>query len=92
MAKKPDFKLGNQLCELKMPTSAQVRKIKTLLWDGLKQAKVVVLDARKTRILDQRLLELAKEAVTKTKLETVVIIGKNHTVLEINKKGCKIKA
>jgi hypothetical protein len=84
--KTPDFKIGDEFMELKTPISAKVDKIFDRIEEASRQAPIIVIDSRKTKIIDKRMSELATEAMRKYKtIEKIILITKNKNVVEFVK-------
>ena len=83
----PDFRIGDLECELKTPVSHKVERVKHLVWHASTQARIVIVDSRKTKILDKRMEELCREALAKTKrIDRVILITKNRNkVIDIRR-------
>jgi len=77
MVSTPDFRINGELYELKTPTSAKVERIMHDISDASKQANIVVIDGRKTKMLDKRLAELCRNGLNK-KLKRILLITKDR--------------
>jgi hypothetical protein len=84
----PDFKMHGALYELKTPETSQVRKILTLIREASGQADNIVIDMRWTKIIEKRMVELAREALADKRNQNIlkiVIIVNRKKILEIGR-------
>jgi hypothetical protein len=86
MQKTPDFDIGGEKCELKTPESSQAKKIIERIRSGVKQSPIIIVDSRKTKIIDKRMIELAEEALKEIRaVRKIILITKNKKVIEFEK-------
>jgi hypothetical protein len=79
----PDFDVGGYKCELKTPESNQTKKVIERIRSGVKQSPIIVVDSRKTKIIDKRMIELAEEALRDIKaVHKIILITKKKKVIE----------
>jgi hypothetical protein len=84
--KTPDFQIGRDCYELKTPTSAKTEHIEWTISRAQHQANIVVIDMRKTKIIEKRMIELCQNGVKfHRKIEKIVLIVNKKKVLEIKK-------
>lgn len=84
--KTPDFKINDEYYELKTPVSRKTEHILFLFRAASQQATIVVIDARKTKIHETRMIELCGEAIQfYRKIQKVVLILGRHRVLDFMK-------
>jgi hypothetical protein len=84
--KTPDFIVGNVKFELKTPTSAKVEKIEGLIREAVRQSENVVLDGRKTKIHEKRLVEICKDRLKHIKkVKKIALIINKKKVLDFIK-------
>ena len=84
--KTPDFVVNEMRYELKTPTSAKVKKIEWLIRDASKQSENVVLDGRKTKIHEKRLIEICKDRLKHIKkVRKIILITSERKVLDFIK-------
>ena len=72
--KTPDFLINGDYYELKVLTSSQVRQLLVLLDQAKKQADNIVIDIRKTKITEARVIEVCSEFMRKHKKHRVFLI------------------
>ncbi|MDR0518902.1 MAG: hypothetical protein LBG82_02435 [Clostridiales Family XIII bacterium] len=80
------FQIGGECYELKTPLTAKTDKVLTDIMNATKQAGIVVIDMRKTKIIEKRMTELCGQAIrTMKKLDKLVLIVNKKKVLEFAK-------
>jgi hypothetical protein len=85
--KTADFGIGDDFLELKTPTSAKVSKIEWLIRDATKQSVNVVIDMRRSRILENRMIEICLDRLIHVKkLQKIILIVNKKKVLDFDKK------
>jgi len=83
LEKTPDFLINDAVYELKTPTSNKVEKIEWLIRQATKQSENVVLDGRKTKIHEKRLIEICKDRLKHIKkAKKIVLIVNDKKVLD----------
>jgi hypothetical protein len=86
MRRTPDFDIDGMRCELKTPESNKPKKIIERIRSGVEQSPIVVVDSRKTKILDKRMIELAQEALNDIRAaRKIILITKTKKVLVFDK-------
>jgi hypothetical protein len=84
--KTPDFSIGTSLYELKTPISAKVQKVEQLIREATRQAENVVIDARRTKIHERRMIEVCRGRLEHIKsLKHVTLILDRKRVLDFVK-------
>jgi hypothetical protein len=87
MEKTADFQIGEIRAELKTPTSAKVGKVEWLIRNATKQSENVVVDMRKTKILETRMIEICQDRLEHIKkLRRIILIVNKKKVLDFDKK------
>ena len=87
MEKTADFVIGNDYYELKTPVSPQVRSIEKHIRIAAKQSENVIIDSRKTKITQKRMVEICNDQLTYIKsLKKIVLIVNKKIVLDFTKK------
>jgi hypothetical protein len=85
--KTPDFRIGKLLLELKTPTSAKVEKVNQLIREAAEQSSTVVIDIRKTKIIEKRMIEICHDRLKYVKkLQRILVIVNKQKVLDFKKK------
>ena len=86
MESSADFEIAGISYELKTPITSSVRSIKNLIQDATKQSKNVVIDIRKSRITEQKMIPICTERLENLKkLKKIVLIVNKKIVLEFSK-------
>jgi hypothetical protein len=81
--KTPDFLVGDTECELKTPESSKVDKIMDRIHEASFQADVVIVDSRKTKLTDKRMVEISKQALVEYKtIKKIILITKSKVQSE----------
>jgi hypothetical protein len=84
--KTADFQIGDDLYELKTPISTKAEKVEWMIRNGAKQSKNVVLDGRKTKIHEKRLVEICKDRLKRIKkVRKIILIINKKKVLDFTK-------
>jgi hypothetical protein len=84
--KTPDFRIHDDFYELKTPTSAKTEKIGWLINKAKNQAGIIVIDMRKTKILEKHMVKLCKDGLFHyKKVQRIVLIANKKKVLEIER-------
>ena len=86
MEKTADFAINGIHYELKTPKSAKVRSIEKLIHAATKQSKNVIIDSRKTRVTEKRMIEICVDRLAHIRnLSRIVLIVGKKKVLEFSK-------
>jgi len=67
MQKTADFIINNILYELKSPITSNIRSIENLVRLATKQSNNVILDLRKTKLTEKRMIELCNDRLREIK-------------------------
>ena len=82
----PDFQIGGIRCELKTPISAKTERVMHAISHASTQSNIIVLDGRRTKILDSRLEEICRLGLNKT-IQRIILITKDHSkIVDIKSK------
>ena len=86
MEKTADFSIDDSQFELKTPTSAQVKNVEKMVRQATKQSENVVIDSRKTKITEKRMVEICVELLAIIKnLRRIVLIVNKKKILDFYK-------
>jgi len=87
--KTADFLINGVEYELKTPTSSSVDKVQDKIAEGSKQARFIVLDGRRTKILDKRLIKICQVTIGDVRrINRILLITKNHQkIIDIECEG-----
>ena len=81
-----DFEISGIIYELKSPITSKVSSMEKIIRLASKQSSNVVIDIRRSRITEKRMIELCKDRLVNIKrLRKIVLIVKNKKVLEFIK-------
>ena len=81
-----DFIIDGNTYELKSPVTSSVRSINNLIQLATKQSRNVVIDIRKSKITEKKMIPICNERLkTLKKLRKIVIIVNKKIVLEFDK-------
>ena len=81
-----DFIIDGNSYELKSPITSSVRSINNLIQLATKQSRNVVIDIRKSKITEKRMIQVCNERLKSLKkLNKIVLIVNKKIVLEFNK-------
>ena len=81
-----DFEIGGIIYELKSPITSSVRSINNLIQLATKQSRNVVIDIRKSKITEKKMVAICNERLkTLKKIKKIVLIVNKKIVLEFNK-------
>ena len=87
MVKTADFIINEISYELKSPITKSVRSIENMIHLATKQSGNVIVDIRKSKITEKRMVKLCEDLLKYyKKLSKIVLIVKNKKVLEFSKK------
>jgi hypothetical protein len=81
----PDFQIGDIKCELKTPISHKVERVMHAVSHASTQARVIVIDGRKTRITDKRLEEICRAGLSKKVSRIILITKNNNKIVDIKR-------
>ena len=86
MQKSADFIIDDISYELKSPTTSKISSIEKIIRLASRQSGNVVIDMRKTKITEKRMIELCNDRLKNIKrLKKVVLIVNSKKVLEFRK-------
>jgi len=86
MVKTADFVINDISYELKSPITKSVRSIENMIHLATKQSGNVVVDIRKSKITEKRMIKLCEDLLRYyKKLNKIILIVKNKKVLEFTK-------
>ena len=81
-----DFVIDGETYELKSPITSSVRSINNLIQLATKQSRNVVIDIRKSKITEKKMVAICNERLkTLKKIKKIVLIVNKKIVLEFNK-------
>jgi len=84
--KTPDFQIHEEFFELKTLTSSKAERVITVIRSATKQSNNIVIDARKTKIHEKRLIELCKEGMHYyKKVKKIILIIDKKKILDFYK-------
>ena len=84
--KTADFIIGDSRYELKTPTSSQVRTVEKLIRQATEQSENVIIDSRKTKIIEKRMIEICIDRLANIKkLNKIVLIVDKKKILDFSK-------
>jgi hypothetical protein len=85
--KTPDYCIGELLLELKTPITTKTDKVISIIRSASKQAHVIVIDMRKTKIHEKRMIELCHEGIARyKKVDRISLIVNKHKIFDFGKK------
>ena len=81
-----DFIIDGSSYELKSPKTSSVRSISNLIQSATKQSRNVVIDIRKSRITEKKMIQICNERLKSLKkIKKIVLIVNKKIVLEFTK-------
>ena len=81
-----DFIIDGISYELKSPITTSVRSIKNLIQSATKQSRNVVIDIRKSKITEKKMIPVCNERIKSLKkLKKIVLIVNKKIVIEFSK-------
>ena len=84
--KTADFVIDNIQYELKTPTTSKVSKVEVTIREAVKQSVNVVIDMRKTKITEKRMIEICQDRLIHIKkLRKITLIVDKEKVLDFYK-------
>jgi superfamily II DNA or RNA helicase len=84
--KTADFIIKGESYELKSPITKNVGSIEKMIRSGAKQSNNVVVDMRKSKITEKRMIKLCNDRLENIKkLRKIVLIVNNKKILEYSK-------
>jgi hypothetical protein len=84
--KSADFIIKDIRYELKSPITSSINSLEKLIRIASKQSENVVMDIRKSKITEKRMIELCKDRLKNIKrLKKIVLIVNNKKILEFTK-------
>ena len=81
-----DFEIDGTMYELKSPITSSTRSINNLIQSATKQSRNVVIDIRKSKITEKKMIQICNERLKSLKkIKKIVLIVDKKIVLEFNK-------
>jgi len=80
--KTPDFRINDLVYELKTPETSKGNKVLSDIMKASKQASNVIIDMRRTKIIEKRMVALCRQALkTMKRLQSITLIVNKKKVL-----------
>jgi len=86
MVKSADFRINDREYELKSPTSKNIHHIEKIIKLASKQSSHIIIDMRKTRITEDRMISLCENLIKNIKkLNKILLIVNKKKIIDFYK-------